>query len=289
MGSSRRARIAGIIGYPLKHSLSPVFQQAAFDFYGMPVRYEAWETLRENLAHVIGGLRDDSCVGANVTMPYKEAVVPYLDDVDADAVEIGAVNTIVNREGRLLGFNTDAEGFARSLAEAGYTGADKTVVVLGAGGAARAVGVSLLRMGANSITFVNRDRSRAQRLVDDLSRLSGDCDLAIGDHDRITLGGLLPRCDVIVNATTVGMKHGQAPDRSPLPADLIPSDALVVDLVYNPPLTRLLAEASERGARVVNGVSMLVYQGAASFELWTGKRAPVGLMLERVLEALKKT
>jgi len=286
--NSKRARVAGVIGYPLKQSLSPVFQQAAFDFYGLPVRYEAWETPREKLAQVVSELKQRSCVGANVTTPYKEAVIPHLDEVDTEALEIGAVNTIVNKGGRLIGFNTDAEGFARSLAEAGYTGGGKNVLVLGAGGAARAVGVTLLRMGASCITFANRDLSRAQRLVDDLAALDGGSILQFSDLRRESLEHLLPSCDVIVNTTTVGMKHGSAADKTPLPSDLIPSGVLVFDLVYNPPVTRLLVEAEARGARTINGVSMLVYQGAASFKLWTGKQAPVGLMFERVLEALKR-
>ncbi|MCL5959764.1 MAG: shikimate dehydrogenase, partial [Chloroflexi bacterium] len=224
----------------------------------------------------------------NVTTPYKETVKRFLDVVDDGALEIGAVNTIVNRDGRLFGFNTDADGFARSLEESGYTGADKVAVVLGAGGAARAVGVSLMRAGARAITLVNRDRSRAQRMVEDLAKLDGESALSHGDYDRPGLERTLAECDLIVNATTVGMKHGPAADRSPLPADLIPSGVLAFDLVYNPPRTRFIVEAEARGARTINGVSMLVYQGAISFELWTGKKAPVGLMFERVLEALDR-
>ena len=287
MGNSRRARTAGIIGYPLKHSLSPAFQQAAFDYYCLPVRYEAWETPPEGLPEVVSGLRDGRCIGANVTVPHKETVMQLLDEVDDLAQEIGAVNTIVNRDGKLCGFNTDAEGFDRSLEEEGYAVAEKVAVVLGAGGAARAVGFALARRGAKGVTFVNRDVTRAQRLVEDLGSLEPECDVTYAGYDESDLENALRECDLIVNATVVGMKHGAAENRSPLPANLIPSEALVFDLVYNPPVTRLLREASERGARTVRGVSMLVYQGAASFQLWTGNRAPVGLMFERVMEALR--
>ncbi|MCL5959116.1 MAG: shikimate dehydrogenase [Chloroflexi bacterium] len=288
MSNSRKARVAGIVGYPLKHSLSPVFQQAAFDFYSLPVRYQAWETPPERLGEVIAGLKDPSCVGANVTVPHKEAVMSLLDKIDDGAREIGAVNTIVNHEGRLFGLNTDADGFTRSLTEAGYTGEDKVAVVLGAGGAARAVGVSLVRAGATSITFLNRDTSRAERLVGDLAKLDGECELSFGDYHEPALQRILDACDLIVNATVVGMKHTALADKSPLPGELVRREALVFDLVYNPPITRLLLDARARGATTINGVSMLVYQGAASFELWTGKQAPVGLMFERVLEALER-
>ncbi len=283
----RVARKAGIIGYPLAHSLSPVFQQAAFDYYGLNVTYEKWEVTLDRLEEAVARLRSQEHLGSNVTIPYKEAAVPLLDEIAEMAASIGAVNTIVNKNGKLIGYNTDAIGFLRALDEdASYDPDGKRVVLIGAGGAARAVAVALLTSGAASLTIVNRDDERARSLAAALARAGFEDRVLIAPLERGSLSRALDGVDLVVNTTPVGMRHGPCPDASPLPDDLVPGDALIFDLVYNPPATRLLAVAGDKGSQTLNGLPMLVYQGAASFELWTGEKAPLGLMFDRVRLAL---
>ena len=275
----------GLIGFPLKHSISPAFQQAAFDYHGLPAHYTLWETPPGELSPAVERLRQESCLGANVTVPFKEAVLAELDELDERAWRIGAVNTIVNRGGKLIGYNTDVDGFLKTLDDEGFVIEGKRVCLVGAGGVARAVAVALMDEGAGSISLLNRHLERALALARDLRELAGSArssQILVGEWGN----GQTAAVDLIVNATSVGMRHGPAAGESPLPRAAIPPEALVFDLVYNPPVTRLLREAEEVGARVLNGLSMLVYQGAASFELWTGKPAPLGLMFERARRAL---
>ncbi len=278
-------RVAGLIGYPLKHSISPVFQQAAFDYLGLPVRYEAWETPPEGVAAALARARRPDCLGLNVTIPYKETVLASLDAVDERARQIGAVNTIVNQGGRLVGHNTDAAGFLEALRQRGQSEpADKRVVLLGAGGAARAVALALAWASAASLAIFNRHLDRASTLAGAVRSLVPGLEVEALPWEKALLRDRLARADLLVNATPIGMKHGQP--GSPLPADLIPSGIMVYDLVYNPPETQLLRDAKRAGARTLNGLPMLVYQGAAAFEIWTGERPPIGLMMKRAEEAL---
>ncbi len=279
----KATRSVGLIGYPLQHSFSPVFQQAAFDYYSLPVTYVLWETPPNQLEQAVARLRLPECLGANVTIPHKEAVIPLLDELDEQAAEIGAVNTILNRAGTLTGYNTDASGFLQALErDGGFEPFDKSVVIIGAGGVARAAAVALLRGGVARLTVCNRHLGRAEALVGFLAGKGFQAALSACSQERRTLPKALETCDLIVNATSVGMNHGSAPHRSPLPAVLIPENVLVFDLVYNPLVTTLLRDAAARGARTLNGLAMLVYQGAAAFEIWTGKQAPLGLMFERL-------
>lgn len=278
----------GVIGYPLEHSLSPVFQQAALDYLGLDIRYEAWPTPPDRLAQVVSGLRSPDRLGANVTIPHKEAVRPLLDEVDDLSRRVGAVNTIVNRGGRLHGHNTDVEGFLRALREdARFDPAGACAVVAGAGGAARAVGIGLIDSGAASITFVNRTPDRGARLVRDLQPLAGPTRLIALPASRSSWAAALEGCQLLVNCTSVGMPGTQEERLSPVPDDLIPPAALVFDLVYGPGETRLVAAARRRGCRVLDGLPMLIYQGAASFRMWTGREAPVDIMFKAARRALR--
>ncbi len=271
----------GVIGYPIGHSISPVFQQAAFDHLGIRARYEAWETHPSKLKERIEGLRSPGALGANVTVPHKEAVIPLLDTVDPLATQIGAVNTIINRNGKLAGYNTDALGFLRSLAEDGhFDPKSKRVLILGAGGAARAVSFALLTSGIAHLTIANRPRYLAENLVARL-RDSGQKQVEVGIWKRVPAG-----IDLIVNCTPIGMKGGPSPKRSPLAPSQVPPSVLVYDVVYNPPETPLMKAARKSGAKAVGGLHMLVYQGAASFELWTGQKAPLSVMLPIAEKAL---
>ncbi len=285
MSRSAPSKVVGLIGYPLKHSISPVFQQAAFDYLGLPVRYEAWETPPEAVAERLARARRPDCLGMNVTIPHKEAVLPALDVVDERARQIGAVNTILNRGGRLIGYNTDADGFLQALRERGqYEPAGKRVVLLGAGGAARAVALGLAWAGVAALAIFNRTFERANALAGAVRSLVPGCSVEALPWEKPLLRDRLAGADLLVNATPIGMRHGQA--GSPLPATLIPSGAMVYDLVYNPAETQLLRDAARAGARTLNGLPMLVYQGVAAFEIWTGQRPPIGLMMQRAAEAL---
>jgi len=276
-----------LIGHPLKHSISPTFQQAAFDHHALDVKYEKWETPEAELAATADRLRTASVLGANVTIPCKEKIIPSLDELSDTAVRIGAVNTVVNRDGKLMGFNTDAEGFVTSLLQdAHYRLRNRKVVLLGAGGVARAVVFALLNEEVTSVTVFNRSLERGRRLVRSFARSAGRIPLAAPPWTELESSVALQDCDLLVNCTSIGMRFTAAEAESPLRADLIPKDALVYDLVYNPEETPFLREAKKAGAETLGGLSMLVYQGAASFELWTGEKAPVDIMLQSAREAL---
>ena len=277
----------GLIGYPLGHSVSPLFQQAAFDYLGLDIRYELWETERAQLPAVVAGLRQPSKLGANVTVPYKEVVLPLLDELDELAASIGAANVIVNREGRLIGYNTDAEGFMKALRQdGGFEPEGKRIVLLGAGGVARAAGFALVKAKARSLIISNwpPEWEWALALASDLQSFGSEIVALPWGGER--LAKALSTCDLVVNCTSVGMKHSATEGQSPLPAKLIPRQALIYDVVYNPIETPLLADAKKVGARTLSGLQMLVYQGAAAFELWTGAEAPVDIMFKEARKGL---
>ena len=279
--------IIGLIGKPLAHSISPVFQQAALDHLRIDARYELWETERDALAERVAGMRGADCLGANVTVPYKELVIALLDEVDPLAGRIGAVNTIVNRDGRLCGYNTDMTGFARALREeGGFDPSGAHVVLLGAGGAGRAVTMALVQGKAASVTITDILPERAERLVEDLSGQSETVLRNVPATEDKLAAAIMKKCQLLVNCTPIGMRHSNQEHDLPISSELIPAGALVFDIIYNPLETRLLAEAKKRGARTLGGLSMLVYQGVASFELWTDVQAPVDVMLEAARKAL---
>jgi shikimate dehydrogenase len=298
----------GLIGHPIAHSLSPVIQNAAFAKHGREERYELWDTDASQLEARVRGLCGDDFLGANVTVPYKQAVVPYLDRLDSLAEQTGAVNTIVNQGGRLVGYNTDVTGFEQALAASGFATEGTRAAVLGAGGAARAVGLVLVRGRAAGIDLCDIDLERARELAQHLRSLSEEDASAVsgeggsGTEPRpyaspstvvrahapsdAAFGEAVTNCRLLVNCTPTGTRHSQLEGKTPLDPDAIPADALVFDLVYNPPLTPLLAAAQARGAQAVGGLSMLVYQAAASFKLWTGLDAPVDVMMAAAQRAL---
>ncbi len=278
----------GIFGYPLGHSMSPALQQAALDECGFDALYEAWPTLPEELEAAVNGLREANCYGANVTVPHKVAVIGMLDRLDPQAEAIGAVNTVVVENGKnLAGYNTDAAGFVEALTtEAGFDPHGKRVLLLGAGGAARAAGHSLAQKGIRSMHIANRTLSRAEALAAELSGLDTEASAI-----AITSPGLKERCadaDLIVNCTSIGMQGSSDEGRSPLPEGVIQDGCLVFDVVYNPEVTPLLVEAQRAGAETLGGLPMLVYQGAAAFEMWTGMSPPIDVMMEAARAAMAK-
>ena len=289
------SKYIGLIGYPIKHSISPYFQQAAMDHYQLDICYELWETSPEKLQDMVDSLRKPQNLGANVTVPYKETVLPLLDEVDGLASSIGAVNTIVKRDDRLLGFNTDAYGFIEALHKEGHFEPDgKRVVILGAGGVARAVSFALLQGKVLSLAITDGISERASALADSLGSYIRDSSLGSEtpktkviafQWQSLSSAETFENCDLIVHCTTIGMKHSSQEGQSPLSIEVIPKGALVYDLVYNPWPTPLLQLAQKAGADILGGLPMLVYQGAASFELWTGRRAPFDIMFSKAKEA----
>lgn len=271
-----------IIGKPLAHSVSPAFQTAAFRAAGVDATYERWETEPDRLAGAIAALRAPDFLGANVTVPYKERVAPFLDDLRDEASALNAVNTIVNDRGRLVGHNTDVSGFLRALDTVLHDEPVGHAVVLGAGGAARAAVLALGRRGAIEVAVLNRTERRAIDLCADLAEAVASPLMPLGlDAARRALRD----ANVVVNATSVGMAHGPDADSIPLPPDALHEGLVVVDLVANPLETPLLRAAAAAGARTLGGLTMLVEQGAAAFELWTGLRAPREIMFEAALSA----
>ena len=275
----------GIFGYPLGHSISPAFQQAAFDHIGLDARYETWQTPPGELAKAVSRLRRDGYLGANVTVPHKVAVRDHLDELDPWAEAIGAVNTIVSKGGRLVGFNTDAYGLVESLrCEAQFDARGKKVVLIGAGGAARAAAFGLAREAVSSLVIANRTPARAEALAAELR--DSVAEVAAMGLASSFFEERIASADLIVNATSVGMQGGPAEGRSPVANGLIQPTCVVHDMVYNPEATPLLKMAKDAGARIVGGLPMLVHQGAAAFEHWTGKDAPIDVMFSAARRAL---
>ncbi|MEW6324465.1 MAG: shikimate dehydrogenase [Nitrospirota bacterium] len=278
-----QTKLVGIFGDPVSHSRSPAMQNAAFRAAGLDYVYVPFAVARGTLPHAVGAIRALGLAGVNVTIPHKERVISYLDEVTAEARLVGAVNTIVNRRGRLVGHNTDGRGLLLALQKTlGASARGRSVCLLGAGGAARGVAAALLQAGAARVLIANRTRRRAAALAKHLRtrfRRSPAALRAIAlspaSLARETVG-----CDWLINATAVGLKPTDP--RLIRPA-LLRRFSLVCDLIYNPPQTRLLKDARRAGCRTMNGLEMLVYQGALAFELWTGRRAPVRVMRRAAL------
>ena len=276
-------QVVGLIGNPVAHSISPAFQQAAFDYLRLPIRYEPWNTPLDRLPETVKRMRRDDCLGANVTVPHKQNILSMIDKIDAKAARIGAVNSIRNEAGQLTGFNTDGIGFMRALEDTGFIVRGARTAVIGAGGSARAVAFALAWGGVARLDIFSRRPLQARDLAADVAR---DTEGQVRSGDLTTCDAAIADADLVVNCTPLGMLHGDGAPLSPLTVSQIRPDSLVYDLVYNPPVTPLLAEASKAGARTLGGLRMLVYQGVAAFELWTGQKPPVGLMMARAQEAL---
>jgi shikimate dehydrogenase len=264
-----------LIGHPVAHSFSGAMQQAAFDALGIDARYELWDRRQIDLPDAVAQLRGDDFLGANVTVPHKEHVVPLVDRLTEDATATGAVN-VISRDGRkLVGHNTDVAGFKATLDKiVGKQKMPRHAVVLGAGGASRAVVSALIAEGFQRIVVFNRHLHRAEGMVRHFGRSAAHMDLRAMPWHESVIEAELAKTKVLVNATSLGM----APGETPIPAELLPPGLLVVDLIYNPPLTQLLKDATAAGDTVLGGELMLLEQGARAFELWTGKPAPVEVM-----------
>lgn len=258
-----------VLGDPISHSLSPVMHNSAFSHVNYNGVYLAFRA--KEIGKAISGIRALGIKGAGITIPHKVTVMEFLDEIDDTAEKIGAVNTIINRHGKITGYNFDSIGAVKAVKE--KTGIkDQAIAILGAGGAARSVGYGIISEGGR-LTILNRTKEKGEKLAADLG--SEFCPLE--DFKRV-------KCDILINTTSVGMEPNL--NGMPVEKEHLNKDMIVMDIVYNPLRTRLLKAAEDMGCTTIDGVSMFVFQGASQFELWTGKKAPVDLMRKTVLKAL---
>jgi shikimate dehydrogenase len=280
--------IFSIIGYPLAHALSPVIHNAAFAAMGLDARYEAWETPPDAVGAAVERFRGrEDCLGMNVTVPHKQAVMQYLDEIEDTAKAIGAVNTVQKRNGHLIGHNTDHSGYMRSLLEAGCPVKGKSVLIIGYGGVERAIAYAFAEAGVASIAIAGR---RPEGITEALVQLRATSPFpmnldAVEEGER-ELRMAVQAADIVVNCTPIGMLHAGNEGTSPVPGDMLQPGQWVSDAVYNPLETELLRLAGERGAHPVDGLGMLIYQAADAIKIWTGKEPPVDIMKAAALKAL---
>jgi shikimate dehydrogenase len=281
---SGRTKVCGLIGDPIEHTMSPAMHNAAFKETGLDYVYVAFGVKSNDLGKAIKGMRALNMAGLNVTIPHKVNVIPLLDKLDPLAEKIGAVNTIVNDNGVLTGYNTDATGFLQPLLEKGIEPEGKYVAVVGAGGASRAVSFILADRGAN-LVIINRleELDWAAELAERITQAFGK-EVNAMELTRENLAGALEKADILVNATSVGMSPKV--DETPVPATLLKSGLIVYDVVYNPIKTKLLNEAEAAGAEIISGIDMLVWQGILAFEKWTGVKPPFDLMKAEAVKFL---
>ena len=281
---SGKTRVCGVIGDPIEHSLSPTIHYAAFDHLKLDFVFLAFRVKAADLENAIRGMRGLGIHGLNVTMPHKSTVIGYLDEVDSTVQFLGSANTVLNKEGVLSGSNTDGVGALKALRENGVALSEKKVLLLGAGGAAKAIAFSLAEE-VGELVILNRAPEKAKELAEALGRIFKN--KIVGDSlsaNAITKN--LQDSDVLINATSVGMY----PDfnQSIVAPQWLKSDLSVMDIVYNPVETKLARDAKAAGAKVISGVEMLIYQGAASFEIWTGRSAPIEVMRRAALDKLSR-
>ncbi len=277
-------RIVGVFGFPVKHSASPAMHNAAFRACGLDYVYLAFEVKPENLRDALLGLPALGISGANLTIPHKEKAVQYMNELSEEAAGIGAVNTVIIEPGKLKGYNTDIEGFAKSLSEdAGFAAEGKKVVIFGAGGGSRAVLFALAHAGVSEVTIASKPLDQAEKLASEVAHKFPEVKIKAIPFDSKSVGEEISSCSLLVNATPLGMK-GEIPVSN---TECLHEGLTVYDLVYTPATTPLLEEARKRGAQAVNGLSMLVYQGAASFKLWTGVEPEISIMKQAARERIK--
>lgn len=282
MNASGKTRLYCVIGDPIEHSLSPVMQNAAFEALKIDCVFLAFKVSPPDVENALRGMRGLGICGMNVTMPNKNAVVEHLDEVDKTAKLLGSVNTILNEDRKLKGFSTDGIGALNALRRNGVSLSGKNLVLLGAGGAARAIAFALAKE-VEEVTILNRTPEKIKTLSKELEQLNKK-KIKSGTLTKKDLEESLENADILINATSVGMKQNS--EEALVNSKLLRSDLTIMDIVYNPIETKLSKDAKAIGAKVVSGLEMLIYQGVASFEIWTGIEAPVEVMRKAVLNKL---
>ncbi|MBI3399741.1 MAG: shikimate dehydrogenase [Deltaproteobacteria bacterium] len=280
-----KTKILGIFGYPIEHTISPAMHNAVIKALCLDMVYLPFEVKPLQLKEAVNGIKGLGILGINITIPHKEAAIKFLDDVSEEAQLIGAVNTILNKEGRLIGHNTDGYGYFASLnEECNFNPKDKNIVILGAGGAARGIAAALAKKGAAKITIANRTIARAISLVKAFKKKFPSTKFRAIGLDKNILKTCFQDINLLINTTSVGMKQKQA---LKTPLDALARTAIVSDIVYNPLETLLLKKAERLGLTTHGGLGMLIHQGARSFKLWTGIDAPTEVMRKAALKTLK--
>jgi shikimate dehydrogenase len=269
---SGRTKITGLFGYPVEHTLSPAMHNAAFTELGLDYCYVPFLVHPDYLEYAVKAIKSLNLSGVNVTVPHKEKVMPFLDEINEEASFIGAVNTIVNSGGRLIGYNTDGRGFIQSLSEGGISIEDKNILIIGAGGASKAISYYLSQK-AKTLYLYDIDKYKVEKLVQDLNNIFNNVYII----ENISSVG---RFHIIINATPLGLKK-----EDPLPFDttLLRTEQTVCDVIYKK--TRLLEEASKKGCVTIDGLGMLLWQGVFAFELWTGKKPQIEVMRNALMKA----
>ena len=274
----------GVIGHPINHSISPVFQQAALDYLGNKNVFEKWDVHPKKLEEKINSFRKESFIASCVTLPHKQNVIALIDDVSDSAKAIGAVNWIYNKNNKLLGDNTDSSGFIRSLTEKyKFLPKDKTALVFGAGGASRAIIYGLIKSRVKKIILCNRNYDKAHIVSRELSTSKVKIEPIL--YNRDSLANYAPYTDIIINTTSLGMAGGPAPMNSPITSELISSKTFGYDIVYSPLITPFIKEFEKSGAEYGTGLSMLLYQGVEGLEKALNIKAPINVM-QKALDAL---
>ena len=274
MNINGRTKITGIFGYPIEHTLSPAMHNAAFEDLNLNYCYVPFLVHPDLLEKAVAAIKAMNICGLNITIPHKEKVMPFLDEVNEEASFIGAVNTIVNSDSKLTGYNTDGRGFMQSLSENGISTEGKEIVIIGAGGASRAISYYLSQK-AKALFLYDIDKGKVGKLADDLKKIRKNVSVA----EDISI---IDRFDVIINATPLGLKKE---DPLPLNTSRLRKEQIVCDLIYKK--TRLLEQAEEKGCITLDGLGMLLWQGIFAFELWTGKRPPVAIMRNALINNQK--
>lgn len=273
-------QIYGLLGYPLKHTASPAMHNAAFKAIKLNAIYLVFEVDPTSLGEAVRGFKALRIRGFNVTIPYKERVMPLLDQIDHSAEEVGAVNTVQNKDGLLIGYNTDLAGFIAPLKELNLKLSELRVLIVGAGGAAKACVKALVDEGCRAITILNRSEDRALKLAQQYRYAN----LKVAELNEENLREAVSQADLVVNATPIGMYPHV--DASIIPKQLLRSDLIVYDLVYRPTQTKLIKDALEVGATTILGYKMLLEQAAQSFRIWTGLEPPKEVMLKALKQEL---
>ncbi|SFL08157.1 shikimate dehydrogenase [Halanaerobium salsuginis] len=264
-------KLYGLLGKTLGHSISPVLHNQAFHDLKLNALYLMLETGEQDLGEYVQSLKNIGFLGWNVTIPHKETIIPYLSGLSSLARDAGAVNTVLNRRGRLTGYNTDVIGFQRQVEETGFIVKDKQAVVLGAGGSARAVIAALIQLDLAKITVVNRTLAHAEEVITIFQEKAPAVEFEFCELEEEKYAAYIKDADLIINTTPVGMYHAQAETKLVINPEYFHDQQLVLDLIYNPLPTELLKAAQAKGAQIGNGLPTLIYQAEASFKLWTKK------------------
>jgi shikimate dehydrogenase len=279
-----KTKIVGIFGYPVKHTLSPIMHNAAFTALDIPYLYLPFEVKPENLKEALFAIRALDLAGVNLTIPHKVEAIKYLDEVTREVKLIGSTNTIQHKDGKLIGHNTDGKGFVTSLKEdLGFDPRGKNVLLLGAGGAGRAILVELVLQGVKSILVANRTVCRGIGLVQEFNKKFSKSKLSFISLSDLKKQRYLSETDLLINSTSLGMRGEEFYD---LPLALLPSTCLVYDIIYSPLQTRLIEAAARRGLVAQNGLGMLLHQGGLSFQIWTQRKPPLKIMKEALTKIL---